>query len=524
MFFPWMESMTPANLGLTAIACGVLIGISGCGSSDTDAPSMSEDDTLLHELLGTSAPESLKPESLEPETLEPTATNLSLAHPAPLPSGLEIPRSADAASHVADHTVGHQTSDSHLSIGTGLNPSGLNPTHLHSSKPIVRFQVGDQFPFTKTIRQNVVQATTDLNTQTTDQLTAETSLQLALSLSVLSASHHGYTLQVMYHRVQYSQDMNGQKQTFDSATPSSNGTANHQVPPGIEPYVGMVGGGFRFVLTSQNQITAIDGLDAFLDQCVSATPFEQRVNLRAALQQKFQTAAIAELIDESIGLLPYGSTSSKAGDVWVTDRYLQQESPIRMQNTYRLLAMSGEAAEVGFTGRIESAADANMMISAGRTAGTCLVNFATGLPMRSKRMSYLKIVSQPTPRQTVEVIKQIESTFTSQKPSYNLMVQRHRSTPVVRMGEPTFQPVQSAMMSDNPAHQPTQSHGGSPVNSNQPLHIHPVSSGNPVSSSGGGAVSESSSRSTPRLTIPSGPSGGISPGHLRSSPEDVYPD
>lgn len=529
--------MTPANSGLTAILCGVLIGFSGCGQSETANPLMSDNDTLLNELLGSAEPEVDRLDDSEAGSDADSSVST-------VSSGLEIPSTEnDTSESIVDDILGSRTNNSDsvtaALIGnsnlpsftqpgvanTGAQNSGLPQGAATQTEQAVQLRAGDQFPFLKTVRQTVVQKKTFPGQLKTDQVTAQTLMQLTLNLSVLDSSATGHVMQVRYDRVQYSQDVNGQKQTFDSAARSPNGQLSNQVPAGIEAYAGMVGAGFRFMLTTQNQINGTDGLGAFLDQCVSATPFDQRVSIRAALEQRFQSGAITELVDESIGLLPYGSSIAKTGDVWVTDRQLKQQSPIQMQTTCRLISTSSTAAEIGLTGRIESSAGSAFRISDGRTMGTCLVDLATGMPVHSHRSSYLKMSSQPAAHQSVEIIKQIESTFTSQNESAKLLVQRHRATasqlgmsamanqqsgPAMTI-KPYSRPAQSAMLPNTVQ----RNYGiGQNPNLNPPLQVQPVSSANPYNGS-----PESSG-----LQIPSGGFGSVPADDLRSSVEAVYPD
>lgn len=519
--------MTPANSGLTAILCGVLIGIVGCGQSETAGPLMSDNDALLNELLGSAEPDPSDPAEVEAgDEADSSIKTVS--------SGSEVQSTEnDTSESIVDDILGSRTSATDSVTTTLVGNSTLTPfansaganvasanTSFSQTGQMLQLRSGDQFPFVKTVRQTVVQATTNSARGTSDQTNAQTLMQLTINLSVLNSTPNGYVVQVRYDRVQYSQDVNGQRQVFDSATGPGNGATSNAVPAGIEAYVGMVGSGFRFTLSAENKVVGTDGLSQFLDQCVSAVPFEQRVTSRAALEQRFQFGAVAELVDESIGLLPFGTSVPRTGDIWVTDRKLQQQSPIQMQTTCRLLSTSATVAEIGLTGRIESSANqAAFTISDGRTMGTCLVDLVTGMPVHSHRSSYLKISSQQSVEQLVEISKRIESTFTSQSESARLIVQQYpsNSSPLsgtssaigsaVRMSSPHSQPVQSAMLPGSSG----AGFGASPSqNPGQPLQVQPVSSANPINRLGG----------TAPLQIP----GGVSSEDLQSTAEAVYPD
>lgn len=530
-----METMTPANSGLTAILCGVLIGLSGCGQADTTNPLMADNDSLLNELLGSADDQADSKAEADSAADDDSAVET-------VSSGLEIPSTEnDTSESIVDDILGSRTSDpdSLTAALTGSPALDLsNNVSIRSSNSAtsprsnaVQLKAGDQFPFVKTVRQTVVQTTTNATQARTDQVTAETLMQLTMNLSVLDSNAGGHIMHVRYERVQYLQNVNGQQQNYDSAAQSHSGQGRTSVPAGIEAYVGMVGAGFRFTLNSDNKVASTEGLSTFLDQCVSSAPFEQRVNIRASLEQRFKSNAIAELVDESIGLLPYGASSVQMGDVWMTDRQLQQQSPIQMQTTCRLLSKSAATAEIGLTGRIESAAGAQFTISDGRTMGTCIVNVATGMPIQSQRSSYLKISSQPTSQQSVEITKRIETTFTSQSESAKLMVQQHRLNASIQAASasrtaPPYNsvgnsvgntaavqtaPSRSAMLPSNNSNnfRSTQNQF-----SNSNLQVQPISSANTYQGSG----------TNSGLQIPSGGTGSVPATDLQSSVEAVYPD
>lgn len=520
--------MTPANSGLTAILCCILIG-SGCGQSEPANSLLSDDDTLLNELLGSTGEI-----TSTSDTVEELNSSMQTAD-----SGLEILSTEnDTSDSIVDDILGTRNADpdpitsalagnfqqNQFQRAGGPETGGPYANGGVQTANMVQLRVGDQFPFLKTIQQTVVQKTTDQTLQSQDQVTAQTLMQLTMLLSVLDSSASGYLIQVRYDRVQYSQTVNGNQQSFDSAARLPNGQMKHPVPAGIETYAGMVGAGFRFTLTKDNKVASTHGLALFLDQCVSAAPFEQRVALRSSLEQRFQSGAIAELIDESIGMLPYGSSGARAGDVWVTDRQLQHQSPTQMQTTYRLVSTSNNAAEIGLTGRIQSAAGASFRISDGRTMGTCLVDLTTGLPLHSQQSSYLKIGAQQTSQRSVEITKKIESAFTSLSPSAQNMVQLHRlnsstANPQASLASQSYpegrnssaQHSQSAMLHGNEAmhFQSVQERF-----SDRSIPVQPVSSASSFNSSNAGLS----------LQIPSGNEGSVPAAELKSSAEAVYPE
>ena len=78
-------------------------------------------------------------------------------------------------------------------------------------------------------------------------------------------------LKVMYSRIGYQHNINGQQLAFDSAT--------HQgpVPAGIAPYFGMLNNGFSFWLGKDNAIKELVGYDQFLQPCVQHLPAQNQL-------------------------------------------------------------------------------------------------------------------------------------------------------------------------------------------------------------------------------------------------------
>lgn len=513
--------MTPANSRLTAILCCVFVGFSGCGQTDTPVPLTSDNDALLNELLGSTDADS------DNETSDAEEIDSSDSVVKTVSSETEIQSTdADTSESIVDDILGSRDEDSpsitaSLVTGRPTIPS-VGSTNSPSSESI-QLSVGDQFPFVKTIRQTVVQTSTNRASMQQTLLNAETQLQLTMNVSVQNQSATGFVCDVRYLRVQYYQNIDGQQQNYDSAV-----TQAGPVPSGLESYAGMVGNGFRFSLSGQNRIEGTEGLSTFLDQCVAAAPFDQRVSAKAALEQRFQSGAVPELLDESMGLLPYGPSRPQQGDIWMTNRNLQQQSSMALQTTCRLVSVTGTTAEVGLTGRFESSpADASLRISDGRTMGTCIVDLASGMPVHCHRSTYLKVASEQ-PTELIEITKRIESTFTSQNESARLLVQQHGATATsfgqTEMGiAPSPAPYQmetrsAALPQGTSTNQPAGSafHGGAGMNgfgsgaTRQGFPVQPVSSSNQV----GGSTTAAP------LQIP----GGVSADELQSTTEAVYPD
>lgn len=292
--------------------------------------------------------------------------------------------------------------------GTQQNSSGGQTGHRLE----LRLSPGDQFPLVKTVTQNLVQKSAQW------PASAETHLELHMHMRVEDARADGILMSVQYTRIVYRHDINGQQLAFDSAS--------GRLPEAAEllPYAGMVNNGFAFWLGRNNKIRELVGYQEFLQRCVQQVPAANQQQLLQQLAARFGDNGVASFVDEAIGLLPYSETAQgnqatlvSAGDVWMHERRMTHPVPLMLKSTCRLLAIDNQTAEIDMTGRITQTAEAvgsGVQVRDGRSMGSCVIDQATGLPLRLNRSTYLDMLVAVDNGQTVEQEKRVETTIQTQ--------------------------------------------------------------------------------------------------------------
>lgn len=290
----------------------------------------------------------------------------------------------------------------------------VEPARLPSGGQLeLNLQTGDRFPLVKTIRQQLVQ------TSAMFPANAESQLQMHMLIQVEDANPQAILMNVRYTRITYSHVVNGQSVTFDSDRPQGS------VPAAVVPYAGMVNNGFAFWLGRDNRIQRTVGYQEFLQRCVQQVPAERRQALLTEVSARFGDDGVANFIDDTVGLLPYNHNASgenptrvAVGDVWYRERQLQTSSPVLMKSTCRLLALTDETAEIDITGQIAngetyelSSGQTRVQVREGRSMGSCIIDRATGLPLKLNRSRYLNMVVTTADGQQYEQEKRIETTI-----------------------------------------------------------------------------------------------------------------
>ena len=348
----------------------VIFGLwtSGCGQ--TTAPSDADDDANLAELL-------------ESDSDQRTDSD----------AGYDEPRNLDRDDRSA-------------------SPRMMPASSPRGERLELRLRKGDRFPLFKTVVQLLVQRSA------TVPALASTRLELGLAITVEDIRNDAILLSVVYSRVAYEHDINGQQLKFDSQ--SHQGT----VPYDAVPYAGMVGNGFSFWLKRDNSIGELVGYQNFLEQCVRDVPLERRQIMLAEISSRFGDDGVANFIDDSIGLLPFDSsvdpesaTRVMPGDVWTRERRLMQPVPIYLTSTYRLTDINRETAEIDITGRIasgeaiNSSDNARLKITGGHSSGRCIVDRASGLPLQVDLTRHIKMTVTTADNQQVVQEKEIVTTI-----------------------------------------------------------------------------------------------------------------
>jgi hypothetical protein len=133
---------------------------------------------------------------------------------------------------------------------------------------------------------------------------------------------------------------------YDSAHPP------RVLPAEVQAYHGLVDNGFDFWLGPDNRVLKIDGFDEFLKRCVAHVPPALRQSVLTRFVKTTGEEGVANFIDDSIGLLPYGRGPVKAGDHWTRNRQVLRPVPLAMTQKCTLKKLGNEFAEIEITGEI----------------------------------------------------------------------------------------------------------------------------------------------------------------------------
>ncbi len=298
---------------------------------------------------------------------------------------------------------------------------------------------GDRFPLVKTVEQTLIQKS-DIS-----PAMARTKLELTMIITVEDVKADAILLGVIYSRVAYQHDINGQLLSYDS------GSHQGEIPWDVIPYAGMVNNGFSFWLGRNNSIRELVGYKEFLERCVYNVPISRRETLLSEISSRFGDDGVANFVDDSIGLLPYDDSVDESaatrvipGDQWTRERRLMQPVPIHLTSTYRLAALNKESAEIEITGRVaagEAGAPSDvgrLRILGGQSLGRCIVDRPTGLPLEMKLSRFIKMQLTTSDNQNVIQEKQIETTIRT-------FPQKHGSTVEHQPRQSHIQPASGTM-------------------------------------------------------------------------------
>jgi hypothetical protein len=193
-------------------------------------------------------------------------------------------------------------------------------------------------------------------------------------------------VQVDYRSVRFRQDVPGQPAVeYDSAVPPS------PVPPAALGYHGLKDNSLEFRLTADNQLLEVVAFDQFASRCLKEVPPEHRRQVSSLLEPNSPAAAVSAFVDDTVGLLP---TGAREGDAWVRDRKIGPPLPLATSTRYSLLRLTPGTAEIEIQGTISALAtarpttlprrDFDVAVRRGYSAGSCLLDRRTGLPMQSR--------------------------------------------------------------------------------------------------------------------------------------------
>ena len=256
---------------------------------------------------------------------------------------------------------------------------------------------GDTLPLVKTVYEKI--------TQTTDKgpVHSETTVQLVMAIRVVKVEQDRKLLRVDYRRVQYRQNLAGEKLEYDSNDPP------RVLPPEVQAYHGLVNNGFRFWLGPDNRILKIEDFDGFLKRCVAHIPLAQRQEMLIRFAKTTGDEGVANFIDDSIGLLPYKKAAVEIGENWTRTRQILRPVPLAITQKCTLTRLTDEFAEIDISGDVvpsttfgpskQPQGGLRLVVTGGKIVGSCRIRLKSGLPERSEiHRTYQMIVHYPDGR------------------------------------------------------------------------------------------------------------------------------
>ncbi|MBR9800342.1 hypothetical protein GYB59_00965 [bacterium] len=248
----------------------------------------------------------------------------------------------------------------------------------------VNLQPGAKFPLRKTVEKTLTQSTLQGPVETTERI------ELFMSVTLEEVQDQNKKFRILYNRVKYESNMNGQRVLFDSTQPAGN------VPTQALAYRGMVNNGFSFWVGADNKITEVVDFNSFLSGCLAHVPSHLADSVSQSLAHYSGQEGIANFVDDTIGLLPYdpqspdGSSVVRLGGHWSKSKHFNDPVPMSLHSKYTLRELTDKYAKVEVMGDIVPAAavsnpeqEVSLQIQSGHSIGTCTIDRETGLPLDS---------------------------------------------------------------------------------------------------------------------------------------------
>lgn len=249
----------------------------------------------------------------------------------------------------------------------------------------LKLRQGDRFPLQKVVEQQLFQPSL-----TGENIVHDTRLELQMVISVDQVESTRTLLGVRYNRVKFTSNIAGELTQYDSSMVGS------QIPAAAAPYQRMIGKGFGFWIGADNQIIETVGFKEFCEQCIASQ--QELLNIEAYVGEK----GVADFIDNSIGLLPYGM-SRRPGESWERQSHIERPVPLELKTTYTLSELNDSTAVVDIFGEYTpsttfsdstSPEGVRVIVQNGSAHGTCSIFRDTGLPKESTVVEQIQMVVQ----------------------------------------------------------------------------------------------------------------------------------
>jgi hypothetical protein len=244
---------------------------------------------------------------------------------------------------------------------------------------------GERFPLTKVVEQQLTQPSL-----TGQEIVHDTRLELHMVISVDAVDTGRTLLGVLYNRVRFLSNIAGEVSEYDSSL------AGIDVPPAAAPYHRMIGHGFGFWIGSDNQIIETVGFEEFCNHCVASQ--QELLSIETSVGER----AVADFVDNSIGLLPYG-VARRPGESWQRTDHIERPVPLRMTTTYTLSELNESTAVIYINSEYlpsttfsdaTSPEGVRVVVQSGSAQGTCTIFRDSGLPVQSSVIENIQMVVQ----------------------------------------------------------------------------------------------------------------------------------
>lgn len=268
----------------------------------------------------------------------------------------------------------------------------------------LNLNAGDRFPLRKVVEQELTQTSANGESQV-----SRSRLEVMFAITVADRKEDRTQLQVRYDRVQYSHDVAGERIEYDSTrhagfdgagfrgpdvgVDAPRGEMSDEIPIAVRAYHHMVNDGFSFWLGADNQIEEVEGFTEFVQRCLSDVPEDRRREVLLGIEAGTGETGVANFVDNSIGLLPYG-TGPAPGDSWERPQRIGRPVPMHISNVYTLKELDDNFAVIDIRGKIAPTASLDkstrtsrgveITVNGGETIGSCTIFRETGLPRESR--------------------------------------------------------------------------------------------------------------------------------------------
>ncbi|MBD3672458.1 MAG: hypothetical protein HUJ26_02930 [Planctomycetaceae bacterium] len=300
-----------------------------------------------------------------------------------------------------------------------------------ASAPRVLMREGKTYYFQKTIEQRLTGGAESATNPVSEEI------ELLIALHVLKALPGHYEIDVEFQSVRYHSQLGGRKIIYDSRD-------QIVAPPEALPYQGLVGNGFQFVLTRDNQITRIEGYAEFLQNCVSEYSPESKqqfLNASGAHEHRPQklVSAAMNFLDESIALLPFGELETQGNPFPVDSKWQKtflkaQPVPVQELLNARIEHVSGDGktAHVVIQGDLKPIHSQGTMTEdavrtrflGGTVTGSCSLSLTTGLPQSCRIQRDMEIEMASLNHPTVTARKTVITSLEAWEPTFPASISR----------------------------------------------------------------------------------------------------